>query len=92
LQLAKGSADPELFTPEFRAEVFPARAKQLGETLNSLSLPVAVIHLGELVERRDEDNLRVFRYCLTDIGKTISCTVKLTKNDKIASLEIETLV
>jgi CubicO group peptidase (beta-lactamase class C family) len=92
LQLAKGSADPELFTPEFRAEVFPVRAKQLGETLNSLSLPVAVIHLGELVERRDEDNLRVFRYCLTDIGKTISCTVKLTKNDKIASLKIENLV
>ena len=89
LQLARGAADTEVFTPEFRAEVFPNRAKQLGETLNSLSLPVAVIHLSELVERRNEDNLRVYRYLLVDIGKTLSCTVKLTKDDRIAGLEIE---
>ena len=89
MQLAKGTVNPELFTPEFRAEVFPNRAEKLGETLNSLSLPVAVIHLSELVERRDENNLRVFHYLLTDIGKTLSCTVKLTKDDKIAALEIE---
>jgi hypothetical protein len=57
--------------------------------LNSLSLPVAIIHLGELVERRDENTLRVFRYLMTDLGQTLLCTVKLTKNDKIAALEIE---
>lgn len=89
LQLAKGSANPELFTAELRAEIFPHRAKQLGETLNSLSLPVAVIHLGELVERRDEGNLRVYRYLLTDMARTLSCTVKLTRDDKIASFELQ---
>ncbi len=89
LQLAKGNANPESFTPEFRAREFPARAKQFAETLNSLSLPVAVIHLGELVERRDENNLRVFRYLMTDIRKTLLCTLKLTKDDKIAAVEIE---
>jgi hypothetical protein len=31
-----------------------------------LSLPVTVIHLGELVERREENDLRVYRYLLTD--------------------------
>jgi hypothetical protein len=89
LQLARGSASLELFTAEFRANEFPVRARQLGETLNSLSLPVAVIHLSELVERRAENNLRVYRYLLIDIGKTLWCTVKLTKDDKIADLEIE---
>lgn len=88
LQLAKGSPNPELFTPELRAEIFPSRAKQLGEILNSLSLPVAVIHLGELVERRDENDLRVYRYLLTDMGKSLSCTVKLTRDDKVAHLDL----
>lgn len=26
---------------------------------------------------------------MTDIGKALSCTVKLTKDDKIATMEIE---
>lgn len=60
LQLARGTANPEAFTAEFRANDFPGRVKQFDETLDSLSLPVAVIHLGELVERRDENDLRVF--------------------------------
>ena len=68
--------------------MFPRRAKQIGELLGSLSLPVAIIHLSELVERRDESGLRVYRYLLTDIGKTLSCTVKLTKDEKIAGLEL----
>ena len=89
LQLARGNANPEAFTAEFRANDFPVRAKQLGETLNSLSLPVAVIHLGELVERRDENDRRVYRYLMTDLGQTLVCTVALTKDDKIAALEIE---
>ena len=89
LQVAGDRADPEAFTAEFRADDFPVRVKQLGETLNSLSLPVAIIHLGELVERRDENTLRVFRYLMTDLGQTLLCTVKLTKDDKIAALEIE---
>ena len=89
LQLARGAADAALFAPEFRSEVFPNRAEKFAETLNSLSLPVAVIHLSELVEHRQENNLQVYRYLLTDIGKTISCTVKVTMDDKIAGLEIE---
>ncbi len=88
LQLSHGTATPDEFTPELQAEMFPQRAKQIGELLGSLSLPVAIIHLSELVERRDESGLRVYRYLLTDIGKTLACTVKLTKDEKIAGLEL----
>jgi len=88
LQLSHGTATPDEFTPELQAEMFPGRAKQIGDLLGSLSLPVAVIHLSELVERRDESGLRVYRYLLTDIGKTLSCTVKLTKDEQIAGLEL----
>jgi CubicO group peptidase (beta-lactamase class C family) len=88
LQLAKGKADPNLFTPEARANVFPDQAKQIGESLNSLSLPVAIIYTNELIGRREENRLRVYRYVMTDLGKTLFCRVTLTKDDKIASLQL----
>lgn len=52
------------------------------------SLPVAIIHSSELIERNTENNLRVYRYLLTDIGESAICTVKLTPDDKIASIEL----
>ena len=88
LQLTNDKTDKDLFTPELQAQLFPNEARKLGETLNSLSLPVAVIHLGELIERRDEDNLRVYRYVVTDIGQTLVCQMKLTRDDKIAAIEL----
>ncbi len=91
LHLAKGSTNSEVFTPALRGEVFPERAKQLGKMLDSLSVPDAVIHTSELVERRDETDLRVYRYLLHDMASTLSCTVKLTRDNKIAALEISQL-
>jgi CubicO group peptidase (beta-lactamase class C family) len=88
LQISKGSAEPALFTPEFHAQLVQGKAQQLGNSLYSLSLPVAVIHLSELVERRDEGELRVYRYLLIDLGRTLSWTVKLTKDGRIASIEL----
>lgn len=88
LQLSKGVANPDLFTPALRAEIFPNRARQIGATLDVLSLPIAIIYTSELVERRDENNLRVYRYFLNDMARTLSCTVKLTNDDKIAGLEL----
>lgn len=87
-QIPRGGTSPEIFTPEFRAKFFPEHAREISGSLISLSLPVAVIHLSELVERRDEGNLRLYRYLLTDMARTLSCTVKLTTDDKIASLEL----
>jgi len=88
LQFAKGAADPNLFTPEARAEIFPDRAVQIGKRLNLLSIPIAIIYSSELTERRGENGLRVYHYMLNDVGTTLFCTVKLTKDDKIASLQV----
>ncbi|HEY8563455.1 MAG TPA: serine hydrolase [Pyrinomonadaceae bacterium] len=88
LQFSKNAAEPNLFTPSARAEIFPVRAKQIAGQLNSLSIPVAVIIMSELVERREENELRVYRYFLTDVTRTFACTAKLTKDDKIADLEL----
>lgn len=62
--------------------------KQIAQSLNAFSLPVAIIHSSELIERKTENNLRVYRYLLTDIGRSVICTVKLTPDDKIASLQL----
>ena len=61
---------------------------QITQSLNAFSLPVAIIHSSELIERKTENNLRVYRYLLTDIGRSAICTVKLTPDDKIASIEL----
>lgn len=65
--------------------------KQIAQSLNAFSLPVAIIHSSELIERKTENNLRVNRYLLTDIGRSAICTVKLTPDDKIASIELTEL-
>jgi len=88
MQLAMDKVDEHLFTPDVRATI---PAKGIRESLNAFSLPAAIIHSSELVERRTENNLRVFRYLLTDIGRSLSCTVKLTPDDKIAALEVAEL-
>lgn len=84
MQFAKGAADSELFTSDARAKIFPVEAKRFAEMLNSMSLPVAIIHTNELIERREENGLSIYRYSLNDIGASLFCTVKLTNEDKIA--------
>lgn len=88
-QFSKDTADFKLFTEGGRTSIFPQRTKQIEESLNALSLPIAVISSSlDLVERREEGELRVYRYVLTDLGKTLFCALKLTKDDKIADLQV----
>lgn len=89
-QLAQGTADPKLFTPEMQADFFPQMARQITASLNILSLPVAIISSLELIERKNENELRVFRYVLTDVGRTLFCTIRLTTDNKIAGLQVST--
>lgn len=65
--------------------------KQLARSLSAFSLPAAIIHSSELIERKTENNLRVYRYLLTDIGRSAICTVTLTPDDKVASIKLEAL-
>ena len=87
-QISRDTADFKLFTPAARADVFPRRAREIRESLNTLSLPVANISSMDLIERKDEGEIRVYRYAINDLGKTLICTVRLTKDDRIAGLEL----
>ena len=90
LKIATGTADPVLFTPKARTKLFHDNEdKQLIETLNSLSHPVAIIHSMELIDRKDEGGLRIYRYALTDLGKSLYCTVSLTKELKVDELQLQ---
>ena len=88
LGFANDKVNKELFTAELQSELFPAKANKIREQLKSLSLPVAVIHLSELVEKKVAGDLRVYRYAIIDIGQSMVCTVKLRQDDKIAGIEI----
>lgn len=88
LQLSNGSFEKGLTTASLAAELTPARVKEISDRLNSLTLPIAIIHSEEFIERRDEDGLRVYRYLFNDIPKTLSLTFKLTSDDKITAFEL----
>ena len=90
LQLVKGKVDHDLLTVGARARLFPDEAIRVGKSLNSLSLPVAIIHTNELIERREQAGLRIYRYLLTDPARSLVCTVALTADNKIASIELLT--
>ncbi len=92
LQLSQGKADPGAFTPEAQAKFFPERAREIGERLNSLSLPIAIIYTNQLLERREENGLRLHRYLLTDVGHSWFCTVALTRDEKIAGVQLDEAV
>ena len=83
--LAEGTADPNLFTPEARAILFSDRAKQIHAYLKSLGSPGLV----ELVERNEEGSNRVYRYRITFKETILFCTVRLTKEDKIAGIQVQ---
>jgi CubicO group peptidase (beta-lactamase class C family) len=83
-----GKIEEQVFTAESRASLLGSQGKQLQQSLNNFSLPVAIIHSSELVERRVENNARVYRYLLTDVGRSLLCTIKLTPDDKVASIDL----
>jgi hypothetical protein len=64
----------------------------VAQALNAFSLPVAIIHSSELIEQKIENNRRLYRYLLTDIGSSLSVTVELTTDNKIASIQTIPLV
>ena len=91
MQITTGTFDEQLFTPEARVDFNSTRRQSLQKTLNALSLPVAVINSSELVDKKSESNLLVHRYLLTDFGTSLMCTIKLTPDNKISSLEVSVL-
>jgi CubicO group peptidase (beta-lactamase class C family) len=88
MQITTGTVDEKLFTPE---ALTASRREVIQNTLNALSLPVAVINSSEFIDVKAETNQRVHRFLLTDLGTSLICTIKLTTDNKIASLEITSL-
>jgi hypothetical protein len=63
----------------------------VAQRLNAFSLPVAIIQSSELMEQKVENDRRLYRYLLTDIGSSRSLTVQLTTDNKIASIQVAQL-
>jgi len=78
----------QLFTHDCLAAMFGEEGIRIALSLHAFSLPVAIIHSSELIEQRIENKQRLYRYLLTDIGRSLSITVQLTADDKIASLKV----
>ena len=81
-KLTQGTADPNLFTPDERAEFFPARSERSARLLKSLG-PLNKIRL---VERAEKNEYRVYGYELFFQNGTRFFRLSLTKENKIAEL------
>jgi hypothetical protein len=57
-EIADGEADPNDFTPAYRAQLFPAQVKGLEEALKTLGPPKSF----DLLERKGQDRQRVYTY------------------------------
>lgn len=80
LSMAEGKADPEEFTPELRAVLFPGRAKEAQELFTRLGS----LNKLELLESREENGLLHRRYRAT-FGETRLLTAfAINRDGKIA--------
>lgn len=84
LKTVAGTLDPELFTTQARAFIFPDRAKFAGEFLK----PFGALDRIELVERSDEGELRAYRYRIVYKEATLFFTLTLNKEGKIAGMQL----
>lgn len=91
MQVALRKPDEQLFTTDCRAAMLGTEGKQIAQALNGFSLPVAIIHSSELIEHKVANNRRLRRYLLTDIGSSLSLTLELTTDNKIASIKMSPL-
>ncbi|HEV8368096.1 MAG TPA: serine hydrolase domain-containing protein [Pyrinomonadaceae bacterium] len=81
-KFAEGTADPNAFTPEGRAEFFPVRSERVARLLKSLGGLTKM----ELVERVEKDGYRVYGYQLSYEKGTRFFRMNLTQDSKIAEL------
>ena len=83
-KIAEGKADPDAFTAEARGELFPDAIADAGAMLKSL-WPIRSL---DLIERRQENGDRIGRYRLTFQGETLLAVFRLTRENKIAWIDL----
>jgi len=84
-RFAEGTVDPNLFTAEAKAVMFPDRAKSYSEYLQSLGALSEI----QLVERKEKNDFRVYRYRLIYKDSVLLFMINLTKEGKISLVNTE---
>jgi CubicO group peptidase (beta-lactamase class C family) len=80
---AQGKADPELFTRDARKRWSSDRLKEFQTVLNDLGEVKSI----DLLERKEEGSLRIYRYRINFAERPLSYILKLNSDSKIAELE-----
>jgi CubicO group peptidase (beta-lactamase class C family) len=84
-KIEEGQADAGAFTDEAQKKWFPDRVKEYQEVLEDFGPAKAV----DLLERKEDAGLRSYVYRLTfEDGRVVKLILKLTENNKIATLEL----
>jgi CubicO group peptidase (beta-lactamase class C family) len=81
-KIAAGKADPEVFAPSFRAELFPDEIQEWVERLKELGELKSL----QLLERKDENSQRKYAYRATFLDTQIDLRLALDHENKIAEL------
>lgn len=81
---AQGKADPQLFTAEMRAEIFPDSVKEVGEFLKMLGEIKSITPL----EQTKTDTERRYKYRITFEDATVLCSLVLNNAGKIAGMNL----
>lgn len=84
-KFADGTVDQNLFTPEAKTLLFPDRAKSFGEFLK----PLGALNEIQLVERKDENDLRAYRYRLIYKDAVLLFRMNLSKEGKIGNINAQ---
>ncbi len=81
-EIADGNAKPEQFTEELQKRLFPDEINELGPALKEFG----ELKTLELLERTEEGERRNYRYRAKYAEMTLTISIALTKDDKIAKL------
>jgi CubicO group peptidase (beta-lactamase class C family) len=85
-EIADGKADPQRFTPELRAKLFPERIQNAGDYLKEQG-PLKSL---DLTKRGEEGNQHSYEYRANYERTELFLFVQLTKDNKIAALDFST--